>query len=89
MSASTSRIDEGISLSSPLVKSHDINFVTSALPRLVELIDKNSKYLKIRFSMHRKGLLDNLLNVGFELKDESLYMHKKLKIQDKNKNERS
>ncbi len=87
MNANTSKIEEGINLSSPLVKTHDIDFIISALPKIAELVDKESKYLRIKFSMHRKGLQNNLLKVGFEMKDESLYMRRKLKLQDKDKNE--
>ncbi|NHJ31519.1 MAG: GNAT family N-acetyltransferase [Asgard group archaeon] len=74
LDASTSRIQEGVRISSPLVKNEDIDLVVPAITKIYSKVDDNCKCLNLKLSMHRKDLIKKLLNAGFELKEESLYM---------------
>ncbi|MBK5114081.1 MAG: GNAT family N-acetyltransferase [Candidatus Heimdallarchaeota archaeon] len=75
VSAATSRIEEGLSISSPLVKNEDIDLVLPAISKLTTMITNDTNYLKLNLSMHRKALFDELIKSGFELTDESIYMN--------------
>ena len=79
ISASTSRIDEGLSITTPLVRNEDIDLVIPAISKLATLISHNTDSLKLNLSMHRKALIDVMLKAGFELTGESLYMNLKFK----------
>jgi RimJ/RimL family protein N-acetyltransferase len=75
LSASTSRIEEGLSISTPLVKNEDIDLVIPAISKLTTMIVNDTNYLKLNLSLHRKALIDEMLKSGFELTNESLYMN--------------
>ena len=79
ISASTSRIDEGLSITTPLVRNEDIDLVIPAISKLATLISHNTDSLKLNLSIHRKALIDVMLKAGFELTGESLYMNLKFK----------
>ncbi|MCE7744173.1 MAG: GNAT family N-acetyltransferase [Candidatus Heimdallarchaeota archaeon] len=79
ISASTSRIDEGLSITTPLVRNEDIDLVIPAISKLATLINHGTDSLKLNLSMHRKALIDMMLKAGFELTGESLYMNLKFK----------
>ena len=75
LSASISKIEDGLSISTPLVRNEDIDLVIPAISKLTTLITMDTNYLKLNLSMHRKALIDELLKAGFELTNESLYMN--------------
>jgi len=75
LNASISRIEEGIKLSSPLVKNENVDLVIPAIAKIIPLIDRDTKIVSLNLSMHRKGLIKKLVKAGFELTDESLYMN--------------
>lgn len=75
LSASTSRLENGLRIASPLVRNEDIDLVLPALSELITRIKMDTNYLNFNLSMHRKDLIDKLLEVGFELSEESLYMN--------------
>ncbi|MBD3191123.1 MAG: GNAT family N-acetyltransferase [Candidatus Heimdallarchaeota archaeon] len=74
--AFTSRLEKGISISSPIVDKEDEIHLKSLLADIIKNIDPAKKYLKISFSKHRKNLMDDFLASGFTIIDESLAMHK-------------
>jgi hypothetical protein len=74
--AETSRMEEGISLSSPMVSKDDEKKVLYCLSQIVEQVDPTAKNIRISASMHRSELFKSLQKIGFKLVDESLYMHK-------------
>lgn len=84
ISASTSKMEEGLRISSPLVRNGDIDLVLPAISKLATMITHDTNYLKLNLSMHRKALIDKMLKAGFELTEESLYMIIKF---DEEKNE--
>jgi ribosomal protein S18 acetylase RimI-like enzyme len=72
--ASTSRIEDGVRMSSPLIKNEDADLVIPAIAKIIPKVDEKAKLLNLKLSMHRKGLIKNLLTAGFKLQEESLYM---------------
>lgn len=74
--ADTSRMEEGISLSSPMVSKDDEKKVLYCLSQIVEQVDPTAKSIRISASMHRSDLFKSLQKIGFKIVDESLYMHK-------------
>lgn len=84
ISASTSKMEEGLRISTPLVRNGDIDLVLPVISKLATMITHDTNYLKLNLSMHRKALIDKMLKAGFELTEESLYMIIKF---DEEKNE--
>ena len=83
--ASTSRIEEGLKISSPLIKIEDIDLVVPAIRKIVPLVDNDTKFINLKLSMHRKALINKLLKAGFELKNEALFM--RIKFDEEKTNE--
>ena len=82
ISASTSRIEDGLSITTPLVRNEDRELVLPAISKLAAMITHDTNYLKLNLSIHRKALIDMMLKAGFELTEESLYM--KINFDEKN-----
>ena len=74
ISASTSKMEEGLRISTPLVRNGDSDLVLPVISKLATMITHNTNYLKLNLSMHRKALIDMMIKAGFELTEESLYM---------------
>ena len=67
-------MEEGLRISTPLVRNGDSDLVLPVISKLATMITHDTNYLKLNLSMHRKDLIDMMIKAGFELTEESLYM---------------